>query len=63
MNFAQALTRELHRWQDEAVWLTPDVVAEMVCLACQEADDLSDLVEVLCTQAGYTGEDAEPMEV
>ena len=36
MNFIEALTRELHNWQDETLWLSADVVAEMVTRAAAE---------------------------
>jgi hypothetical protein len=47
VNFTQALTRELHRWQDETVYLTPDIVAGMVQEAIYKADDFDDLHDMM----------------
>ena len=47
INFTKALTRQLHGWQDETIWLSPDVVAEMLRDAARQASDTSDIEEIL----------------
>lgn len=60
MNFTQALTRELHRWQDETVYLTPAIVADMLQEAIYKAedfDDLHDMMEAAIAKAKEEGDE------